>query len=254
MRSSLSSAADDSSASGGIPGRTQQAYVLTQEAAGALADLFVSKAKARLEMVELAEQELDRIDREIDSVVAAAVTECDQEQARELLTCMKMVIDLERICDLLASVAASVVTLGDRLQAEDAGELIRMATLLEHMLAETHGGFAERDLDRALAALRMDSEVDRLRSRMMIRHLERAAMEGPHNGVHVLFMAQGLERAGDHVKNLAEEICHLVSGRTLRHAVPGPGHKSQEQIYTERLRQQQGSLSDSGEPERSATP
>jgi phosphate uptake regulator len=30
-------------------------------------------------------------------------------------------------------------------------------------------------------------------------------------------MAQILERSGDHVKHLAEDICHLVTGRSARH-------------------------------------
>ena len=33
----------------------------------------------------------------------------------------------------------------------------------------------------------------------------------------MLFMATALERAGDHAKNIAEEICHLATGHTVRH-------------------------------------
>jgi phosphate uptake regulator len=33
----------------------------------------------------------------------------------------------------------------------------------------------------------------------------------------LLFIAQAFERAGDHSKNLAEEIFQLVEGRSLRH-------------------------------------
>jgi phosphate uptake regulator len=50
-------------------------------------------------------------------------------------------------------------------------------------------------------------------------------------------MAQALERAGDHVKNLAEEICHLTSGRTLRHVVSAPENKPSAQMYLQTLHQ-----------------
>jgi phosphate uptake regulator len=30
-------------------------------------------------------------------------------------------------------------------------------------------------------------------------------------------MAQAFERAGDHTKNLAEELVHLVAGHSVRH-------------------------------------
>ena len=39
----------------------------------------------------------------------------------------------------------------------------------------------------------------------------------------VLLMAQAFERAGDHAKNLGEELFHLVEGRSLRHEPKRPG-------------------------------
>jgi len=51
----------------------------------------------------------------------------------------------------------------------------------------------------------------------------------------VLFMTQSLERAGDHAKNLAEEVCHLVSGRTVRHVLRSYD-KPVEQMFIDDLR------------------
>src|SRR5438270_871285 len=45
------------------------------------------------------------------------------------------------------------------------------------------------------------------------------------------------EREVDHVKNTAEEVCHLVSGYTVRHLL-GLHAKSAEQLYLEHLRRQ----------------
>jgi hypothetical protein len=50
-------------------------------------------------------------------------------------------------------------------------------------------------------------------------------------------MAQAIERAADHVKNAAEEVCHMVSGHTIRHLL-GLHEKSAEQLYLEHLRRQ----------------
>jgi phosphate uptake regulator len=49
-------------------------------------------------------------------------------------------------------------------------------------------------------------------------------------------MAQSLERAGDHAKNCAEEVCHFVSGHTLRHVLRANG-KSNEQMFLDWLKQ-----------------
>jgi len=53
-----------------------------------------------------------------------------------------------------------------------------------------------------------------------------------------LFMTQSLERAGDHAKNLAEEVCHLVSGHTVRHVLRSYD-KPLEQMFIDDLRRRQ---------------
>src|SRR5208282_4067494 len=48
-------------------------------------------------------------------------------------------------------------------------------------------------------------------------------------------MTQSLERAGDHAKNLAEEVCHFVSGRSIRHLLMAYD-KPKEQMFIDWLR------------------
>jgi phosphate uptake regulator len=55
---------------------------------------------------------------------------------------------------------------------------------------------------------------------------------------HVLFMAQELERSGDHVKNMAEEVCHLVSGRTVRHVLRAYD-RPVEQLFLDHVKSKQ---------------
>jgi phosphate uptake regulator len=70
-----------------------------------------------------------------------------------------------------------------------------------------------------------------------MRHLEPQLQFGGPDSVHVITMAQAIERAADHVKNAAEEVCHVVSGYTVRHLL-GLHEKSAEQLYLEHLRRQ----------------
>ena len=67
--------------------------------------------------------------------------------------------------------------------------------------------------------LRSDAELDRLRNLIFLRHLENHDGLPRQESFHVLFMTQSLERAGDHANHLAEEICHLVSGHSVRHVL-----------------------------------
>jgi phosphate uptake regulator len=51
-------------------------------------------------------------------------------------------------------------------------------------------------------------------------------------------MAQEIERAGDHVKNMAEEVCHLVSGRTMRHVLRAYD-RPVEQLFLDHMKSKQ---------------
>ncbi|HZC21831.1 MAG TPA: PhoU domain-containing protein, partial [Candidatus Binatia bacterium] len=56
--------------------------------------------------------------------------------------------------------------------------------------------------------------------------------------LQVIFMTQSLERAGDHAKNLAEEVCYFVSGRPARHVLIAYD-KPVEQMFIEHLRRRE---------------
>lgn len=186
--------------------------------------------------IDLGERELDRIDREMDEAVVFAITETTVSEARELLTCLKFVIDLERIGDLVSSFASRSKAVARRISPEDTQELLRILTVLEKMVVDAKRAFLDRDIDLALTVLKADSEIDRLRNLIFIRHIEIRDPLTAQESVQVLFMAHALERAGDHAKNLAEEVCHYVSGRTVRHLMRELD-KSYEQLFIEWLKE-----------------
>ncbi|HMK28504.1 MAG TPA: PhoU domain-containing protein [Terriglobales bacterium] len=217
---------------------TLRACELARTAVAAAADALATRSDAPFRTVNDCEKELDRLDREVDDRVTVAVTQVGPEVARDLLACMKFMLDLERIGDLISSLVGCARAVGQRINMEDVNDLLKMAALLEKMLRDAHQALEHRDLESAIAILRADSEIDRLRNLILIRHVEDNPAGSSHESVHVMFMAQALERAGDHAKNLAEEVCHLVSGHSMRH-VMRESDKSYEQMYLKYLREKQ---------------
>jgi phosphate transport system protein len=110
-----------------------------------------------------------------------------------------------------------------------------MATVLEKMLADAGMAFSTRDVKKAVDVLRADAEIDRLRNLIFLRHIENPENQQRHASLQVIFMTQSLERAGDHAKNLAEEVCHFVSGHTVRHVLM-TYDKPIEQMFLDWLR------------------
>lgn len=215
--------------------RTVEACHVAKEAASAAAEGIATGSNVLLHSVRQRERELDSLDVEIDSGVTSTITEVDPTEARELLACMKFMIGLERIGDHLLNFANSAQSVGGRIDPEDTRELTHMATLLEKMLTDCASAFSDRSVTKAIEVLRADAEMDRLRNLIFLRHIENPENISRQASLQVIFMTQSLERAGDHAKNLAEEVCHLVSGRPARHVLIAYD-KPMEQMFIEHLR------------------
>jgi phosphate transport system protein len=187
-------------------------------AAEALTRAFEKSSLAEVEIVKKQEEQLDSLDHDINDGVTHLVTQpASEKEARELLACLKFIIELERIGDLLWNVAHRFSAVHSRLDELDVRDLAAMSSQVGKMLSLVTEAFTRRDIPMALQVLRDDAEVDRLRNLMFIRHVENPEKHPVRESYHLVFMSQALERAGDHAKNLAEEICHLVSGRSVRH-------------------------------------
>ena len=215
--------------------RTVEACALAKDAAAAAAEGIATGSNSLLSSLRQRERELDTLDMEIDSGVTSAITEVSPAEARELLACMKVMIGLERIGDLLLSFANSAQSAGGRIDSEDTRDLTHMATILEKMLTDCGAAFSERDVAKAVDVLRADAEMDRLRNLIFLRHIENPENIHRQASLQVIFMTQSLERAGDHAKNLAEEVCHFVSGHTVRHVLMAYD-KPVEQMFIDYLR------------------
>jgi phosphate transport system protein len=217
--------------------RTVEACALAKEAAGAAAEGIATGSAALLNSLRQRERDLDTLDMEIDGGVTTAITEggLGPAEARELLACMKFMIGLERIGDLLLSFANSAQAAGGRLDSEDTRDLTQMATILEKMLTDVGAAFSRREVNTAVDVLRADAEMDRLRNLVFLRHIENPENIARQGSLQVIFMTQSLERAGDHAKNLAEEVCHFVSGHTVRHVLMAYD-KPVEQMFIDWLR------------------
>jgi len=111
-----------------------------------------------------------------------------------------------------------------------------MATILEKMLTDVGSAFSARDVNKAVDVLRADAEMDRLRNLIFLRHIENPENLVRQASLQVIFMTQSLERAGDHAKNLAEEVCHFVSGQTVRHVLMTYDKPIEQQLFLQKLR------------------
>jgi len=194
-----------------------RAFLIARDAAFNVRDLVTHSSRMAFLAIKECEQELDVIERYIDERLPAAITRVNEARARQLLTSLKCTTDLERIGDLMMSVAMRVQSRTAKMAASDVRQLVEMSEMLREMLDAVYRGFVELDLERARKVLQMDKDIDRVCHALFQKHLAEHAAHSDPSSFDVLLMAQALERAGDHTTNLAEDLYNLIEGRSVRH-------------------------------------
>lgn len=164
---------------------------------------------------------MDRDENEIDEL-ALQILATRQPVAGDLrfITMgLKFVVDLERIGDLAAGIAKRALEL-NRLPALDSRiDLGSLAHLVQKNLNAALDSFVKRDADRATSVIAADVEIDRMNASLFSALLAHVATD-PATVTRVLpltSVCRYLERVGDHVKNLAEQVVYMVRARDVRH-------------------------------------
>jgi phosphate transport system protein len=194
-----------------------KAFLIARDAAFNVRDLLTHSSRMAFLAIKECEQELDVIERYIDDRLPAAITRVNEARARQLLTSLKCTTDLERIGDLMMSVALRVQSRTTKTALTDVRQLVEMSTTLREMLDLVYRGFVDLDLECARKVLQMDKDIDRICHALFQKHLTQHASTNNPSSFDVILMAQALERAGDHTTNLAEDLYSLIEGRSLRH-------------------------------------
>jgi phosphate transport system protein len=217
VRRTSQSRAGDAAASDDLSRLALKACLIARDAAFNVRDLLTHSSRMAFLAIKDCEKELDLIERQIDERLPAAITRVNEVRARQLLSSLKSTTDLERIGDLVMSVALRVQARNAKMAASDVRQLVEMSTILREMLDLIHTGFVTLDLECARKVLQMDKDVDRVCHALFQKHLAEHGSRGDASSFEVLLMAQALERAGDHTTNLAEDLYSLIEGRSLRH-------------------------------------
>src|SRR5262249_21576752 len=132
---------------------------------------------------------------------------------------LKFVTDLERIGDLAAGIAKRALELNRLPPLGPSPDLGKLSALVHKNLKAALDSFVQRDADRATVVIQADREVDKLNASQFAELLAHVATD-PATVTRVLpltSVCRYLERIGDHVKNLAEEVVYMVRAQDVRH-------------------------------------
>ena len=205
--------------------RDLEAILATIMKMGGLVEAAIAGAAESLEAgdLELAEK-IRSGDAAIDALEERLNEECARTIAlrqpaavdlRTILTVMKVSGNLERIGDYAKNMAKRTGVLSQMHPIEGAGGAIRrMARQVELMLKDALDAYIQRDVELAEDVRQRDGDVDQMYN-AIFRNFLTHMMEDPRNisaCMHLHFIAKNIERMGDHVTSIAEQVIYLVEG------------------------------------------
>jgi phosphate transport system protein len=191
---------------------------LVEEAIGAASKALDLRDDDMASEVVRSDKRIDTLEDDINAFVVKllALRQPQAGDLRAVITVMKMAGDLERLGDYAKNMAKRVPVLAQADVIEGATASVRrQAKMVRLMLKDALDAFARNDVDLARDVILRDVEVDQM-TNALFREFLTHMMEDPRNitaCMHFLFIAKNLERMGDHVTEICEQIIYLDTGQ-----------------------------------------
>jgi phosphate transport system protein len=139
---------------------------------------------------------------------------------RYIVSVMKINNELERIGDLSEHIGRRTMHLSELTYPAFPSAIEQMSLITREMLRQSLDAMVKMEIEPCRVILEQDKIVDAHNADVQSWFAEEARK---HNDdtmdfcIHTLLTARELERIGDHVCNIAEDVIYLVSGEIIRH-------------------------------------
>ena len=134
---------------------------------------------------------------------------------RRIIVAIKIATDMERMADFAVNIAKSAIRIGNEPLIKPIEHIKQMHKLSVQMLTLALESFNEEDLSKAREVAKMDDQVDDLYG-ATIKELLTLSHSKPEQIAQITqlsLISRYLERAADHVTNIAEHVFYMVKGK-----------------------------------------
>lgn len=193
---------------------------------GGLVETAIHQASQALEerdeelaaRVRMADEQIDRLEERVNEEVARviALRAPTASDLRTVLSVLKISGNLERCGDYAKNLAKRTAILVEMQPVGGTAKSVRrIAREVEMMLKDVLDAYIQRDVELAEQVRQRDLDVDQMYN-ALFREFLTHMMEDPRNitaTMHLHFIAKNLERTGDHITSIAEQVIYLVTGK-----------------------------------------
>jgi len=201
----------------GIQARIMRMGGLVEEAIANSATALVTGDIELAQQVRVSDTAIDALEESVNEEAARIIAQRQPiaSDLRTVLTVFRVSGNLERIGDYAKNIAKRSEAIHEMPPVDGtSASLKRMARQVELMLKDVLDAYIQHDADLAEDVRTRDLEVDQMYSALFREYLT-FMMEDPRNitpCMHLHFMAKNIERMGDHVTSIAEQVIYLVTG------------------------------------------
>lgn len=189
---------------------------LVAEQIGAAIDSLTSHDADKATATIVGDVRINDAQRQVNSLITTTIA-TQQPVARDLrflLSLDHVAYELERMGDHAASVAKQARKLAPQPPLKEWVDLPRMGSLAAELVRGALRALVDMDVDRAREVAARDDEMDALYHAIFDEVLElmQADAKNVDRGTRILFAAHYLERIGDRVTNIGEDVVFLSTG------------------------------------------
>ncbi|MBN2242423.1 MAG: phosphate signaling complex protein PhoU [Acidobacteria bacterium] len=165
------------------------------------------------------DERINELQNEVDSLVVKILAK-RQPMAfdlRMIISVLKIVAELERIADYAAGMGKLVRYLDGVSLDDPVTSLKKMARISLSMLSDLIACYQTLDSEKAVVLWNRDDEIDAA-YQTFLNQLQLFMSRSPdlvEASTGTLFMGRNLERIGDHLTNIAENIFFIATGENL---------------------------------------
>ncbi len=142
-----------------------------------------------------------------------------ERELRLVMTAAKITPILERVADHACNIARAALDLNDEPQLKPYVDLPRMSRVAREMLTAALDAYAASDARAARAVIERDEELDRLYDRIFHELLDYMSTQADaaSRAARLLLVAKHLERIGDYVTDICEQIVYMTEAQIIKH-------------------------------------
>jgi len=181
----------------------------------------LKKQDAKLaEKVLEKDKKIDEMEFEIEKfcMELLALQQPMAEDLRFIVTCLKIITDIDRISDYSGDIAEITIKTASKPLFKPLIDIPRMSEIIQGMIRKALDAFTTRKVNNLQKLSEDDDLIDGLYDQIF-RELITLVIEKPSgisDAAYLLFVARYLERIADHSCNLAARIYYMVTGKRVK--------------------------------------